>query len=76
MHMAFLNRGFKNLQWYGMTKRRDTHLCVFSFWRCTFAVQNQGRTGGGRPLAGFLLCVLQERKFPLDILKNENIMYI
>ena len=21
MHMRFLSRGFKNLQWYGMTKR-------------------------------------------------------
>ena len=23
MHMAFLSRVFKNLQWYGMTAKRD-----------------------------------------------------
>lgn len=23
MHMRFLSRGFKNLQWYGMTYRKD-----------------------------------------------------
>ena len=23
MHMRFLSRGFKNLQWYGMTAKRD-----------------------------------------------------
>ena len=23
MHMRFLSRGFKNLQWYGMTSKKD-----------------------------------------------------
>ena len=27
MHMAFLSRVFKNLQWYGMTTKKD------AFWR-------------------------------------------
>lgn len=26
MHMAFLSRVFKNLQWYGMTKRKPLQL--------------------------------------------------
>ena len=31
MHMAFLSRVFKNLQWYGMTKKKDTLMRVFLF---------------------------------------------
>lgn len=31
MHMAFLSRVFKNLQWYGMTKRNTSHRLVFLF---------------------------------------------
>ncbi len=32
MHMAFLSRGFKNLQWYSMTKiKRHTRVCLFIF---------------------------------------------
>ena len=29
MHMAFLSRVFKNLQWYGMTKRTPPNRVVF-----------------------------------------------
>ena len=32
MHMVFLSRGFKNLQWYSMTKRNTTHSGGVSFW--------------------------------------------
>ena len=32
MRMAFLSRGFKNLQWYSMTKRNTTHSGGVSFW--------------------------------------------
>ena len=32
MHMVFLSRGFKNLQWYSMTKRNTTHSGGASFW--------------------------------------------
>ena len=31
MHMAFLSRVFKNLQWYGMTKRTPPNRVVFFF---------------------------------------------
>ena len=34
MHMAFLSRGFKNLQWYSMTKSIEN----FGF-RCFFVVK-------------------------------------
>ena len=34
MHMAFLSRGFKNLQWYAMTKSIEN----FGF-RCFFVVK-------------------------------------
>lgn len=37
-------------------------MCVSSFWRC--------------PFAAFLLCIILAKNFPLDILKNENIMRI
>ena len=30
MHMRFLSRGFKNLQWYGMTNRYWTNTYFFS----------------------------------------------
>ena len=33
MHMAFLSRGFKNLQWYGMTS--EHHPCFELFYRNT-----------------------------------------
>ena len=29
MHMRFLSRGFKNLQWYGMTTKKDAFLASF-----------------------------------------------
>ena len=29
MHMAFLSRGFKNLQWYGMTNKKDAFRRLF-----------------------------------------------
>ncbi len=29
MHMAFLSRGFKNLQWYSMTKKNPQKCGVF-----------------------------------------------
>lgn len=28
MHMAFLNWGFKNLQWYGMTLQSNSNIFV------------------------------------------------
>ena len=31
MHMAFLSRGFKNLQWYGMTAEYPSGYSVFLF---------------------------------------------
>lgn len=31
MHMAFLSRVFKNLQWYGMTKKKHLHSRCFFF---------------------------------------------
>ena len=34
MHMAFLSREFKNLQWYGMTYRAD--VTDFSYIRIYF----------------------------------------
>ena len=34
MHMTFLSRGFKNLQWYGMTKSTEN----FGF-RCFFVAK-------------------------------------
>ncbi len=30
MHMAFLSRGFKNLQWYSMANRYRTNAYFFS----------------------------------------------
>ena len=35
MHMAFLSRGFKNLQWYGMT-RKNPQKCGFFLCLCGF----------------------------------------
>lgn len=34
MHMAFLSRGFKNLQWYSMTKNALTFVSAFPFFTC------------------------------------------
>lgn len=34
MHMRFLSRGFKNLQWYGMTKRKPPGRVVFVLASC------------------------------------------
>lgn len=31
MHMAFLSRVFKNLQWYGMTKEKPVTIAVTGF---------------------------------------------
>ena len=39
MHMRFLSRGFKNLQWYGMTKSIEN----FGF-RCFFAASAKTRS--------------------------------
>ena len=36
MHMAFLSRGFKNLQWYSMTKKTPQK-CGFFFCLCEFS---------------------------------------
>lgn len=32
MHMAFLSRGFKNLQWYSMTSKKGRRLASFFTW--------------------------------------------
>lgn len=36
MHMRFLSRGFKNLQWYGMTDRNLVTMPVTRFFLCLF----------------------------------------
>ena len=36
MHMAFLSREFKNLQWYGMTKK-NPQKCGFFLYSCGFS---------------------------------------
>ena len=38
MHMRFLSRGFKNLQWYGMTNKKDA-------LRRLFYLAEMGRSG-------------------------------
>ena len=35
MHMAFLSRGFKNLQWYSMTNRRKRRIACGDFFKGT-----------------------------------------
>ena len=35
MHMAFLSRVFKNLQWYGMTNKKD------AIWRLFYLVPGE-----------------------------------
>ena len=34
MHMRFLSRGFKNLQWYGMTIKNLVTMPVTRFFLC------------------------------------------
>ena len=34
MHMKFLSRGFKNLQWYGMTDKNLVTMPVTRFFFC------------------------------------------
>lgn len=34
MHMAFLSRGFKNLQWYSMTESPETSRFMFIGTQC------------------------------------------
>lgn len=36
MHMAFLSRGFKNLQWYSMTDKNLVTRPVTRFFLCLF----------------------------------------
>ena len=38
MHMRFLSRGFKNLQWYGMTDENLVTMPVTRFFLCDFFV--------------------------------------
>ena len=45
MHMTFLSRGFKNLQWYSMTKEKRTATAVrFSFYRFHLRYVNELNT--------------------------------
>lgn len=39
MHMRFLSRGFKNLQWYSMTKRKPPGRVVFCFGKLRCGVE-------------------------------------
>ena len=34
MHMVFLSRGFKNLQWYSMTKRMISYEIILFLFMC------------------------------------------
>ena len=56
MHMRFLSRGFKNLQWYSMTKRNTIRKDGVSFWNdagrlglaastCAKRVKSRGEAG-------------------------------
>ena len=40
MHMAFLSRGFKNLQWYSMTDKNLVTMPVTRFFFGTFRCGN------------------------------------
>lgn len=40
MHMAFLSRVFKNLQWYGMTKGKSLQDLPFFQFRSSFIARN------------------------------------
>lgn len=62
MHMRFLSRGFKNLQWYSMTRRRGRHIVRGDFFTkvtshsfCRGSFPNRNRCAGlavGRPPCG------------------------
>lgn len=45
MHMRFLSRGFKNLQWYGMTERKPPGRVVFCFGKLRCGVEVYPRRG-------------------------------
>lgn len=46
MHMVFLSRGFKNLQWYSMTKRMISYEIILFY--CI--KKTTGNAGGSKKL--------------------------